>query len=149
MISDANPSFIVPDLLDDPEQARILASLTSLSLDTTDTAPKTETNQATSSIQSADPSSLRPPSISQAALAARLQAITNLLEPRIDLFADGLHKVAQYRGAAERVADRVLGGAADRLEEREREGRRAAGSEAVGTGDVLRTLAGVLNKGRR
>ncbi|GME38022.1 mis12-mtw1 family protein [Neofusicoccum parvum] len=88
--------------------------------------------------------------ISQTDLEARLQAITASLEPRIDLFADGLHKVVQYRGAAERVADRILGSAAERLEERDREAKKAAGTENVGSGDVLRALAGVLSgQGRR
>lgn len=135
---------IDPTLLDDPEQARILASLTSLSLDaSSSTAPTAETDSAAAT-------SIRPPSISQTDLEARLQAITASLEPRIDLFADGLHKVVQYRGAAERVADRILGSAAERLEERDREAKKAAGTENVGSGDVLRALAGVLSgQGRR
>lgn len=47
---------------------------------------------------------------------------------------------------AERVADRVLGTAARRLEERDKEGKEKAGSEGIGIGDVLKGLAGVLNE---
>jgi len=68
------------------------------------------------------------------------------LEPNIDLFADGLHKIEQYTNTANRVADRVLGTAAQRLEERERESKRQVQSEGIGVGDVLRGLAGVLNE---
>lgn len=43
------------------------------------------------------------------------------------------------------MADRVLGTAAKRLEERDRDVREKVGSEGIGVGDVLRGLAGVLN----
>jgi kinetochore protein Mis13/DSN1 len=69
------------------------------------------------------------------------------LEPQIDLFADGVHKIEQYRQTAERVADRVLGTASRRLEEREREVRERVGTQGVGVGDVLRGLASVLGEG--
>lgn len=121
-----------PSLLDDPEQARILASLTSLSLDPA----------ASSSVNNAP--AMRPPSISQTELEARLQAITASLEPQIDLFADGLHKVAQFRATAERVASSILASSAERLAERDMEAKKAAGTENIGTGDVLRALAGAL-----
>ncbi|KAH7038947.1 Mis12-Mtw1 protein family-domain-containing protein [Macrophomina phaseolina] len=131
---------IDPGLLDDPEQTRILASLNSLSLDTASSSsaagvPASATDSAPA---------IRPPSISQSELETRLQAITASLEPRIDLFADGLHKLMQYRAVAERVADSILASAADRLEEREKEAKKAAGTENIGTGDVLRALAGAL-----
>ncbi|EKG15634.1 Mtw1 kinetochore complex DSN1 [Macrophomina phaseolina MS6] len=131
---------IDPRLLDDPEQTRILASLNSLSLDTASSSsaagvPASATDSAPA---------IRPPSISQSELETRLQAITASLEPRIDLFADGLHKLMQYRAVAERVADSILASAADRLEEREKEAKKAAGTENIGTGDVLRALAGAL-----
>ncbi len=68
------------------------------------------------------------------------------LEPQIDLFADGVHKIEQYRATAERVADRVLGTAAKRLEERDREAKERMGTEGIGVGDILRGLAGVLGE---
>ncbi|OJD30606.1 mis12-mtw1 family protein [Diplodia corticola] len=134
---------IDPTLLDDPEQARILASLNSLSLE-----PSSSTSAEATSTNAQPESTTRPASVSRAELVARLQAITASLEPQIDLFADGLHKVSQYRDTAERVATRVLGSASERLEERDREVKRAAGTENVSTRDVLRALAGTLNRRR-
>ncbi|ORY19488.1 kinetochore protein Mis13 [Clohesyomyces aquaticus] len=81
------------------------------------------------------------------ALQTHLSHLASSLEPNIDLLADGVHKIEQYRNTAERVADRVLGTAAQRLEERDREGKEKAGSEGIGVGDVLRGLAGVLGEG--
>ena len=72
--------------------------------------------------------------------------LSESLEPSIDLFADGVHKVEQYRNTAERVADRILGTAAKRLEERDRETKERAGADGIGVGDVLRGLAGVLGE---
>jgi kinetochore protein Mis13/DSN1 len=81
-----------------------------------------------------------------AALQTHLSSLTQSLEPTIDFFADGVHKIEQYRATAERAADRVLGTAARRLEERERRGKEVVGSEGIGVGDVLRGLAGVLSE---
>lgn len=73
-----------------------------------------------------------------------MAALSLALEPSIDVFADGIHKIEQYRQTAERVADRVLGTASRRLEERERTARERVGAQGIGVGDVLRGLAGVL-----
>ncbi|KAF3053887.1 hypothetical protein E8E11_011646 [Didymella keratinophila] len=80
------------------------------------------------------------------ALQSHLSSLSRSLEPNIDLFADGVHKIEQYRNTAERVADRVLGTAAKRLEERDREVKERAGADGIGVGDVLRGLAGVLGE---
>lgn len=80
------------------------------------------------------------------ALQSRLAKLSQCLEPNIDLFADGVHKIEQYRNTAERVADRILGTAAKRLEERDREVKERAGADGIGVGDVLRGLAGVLGE---
>ena len=80
------------------------------------------------------------------ALQSHLNKLSQSLEPSIDLFADGVHKMEQYRNTAERVADRVLGTAAKRLEERDREVKERAGAGGIGVGDVLRGLAGVLGE---
>lgn len=82
-------------------------------------------------------------------LAARLQKITSELEPQVDAFADGVHHMAQYRVAAERVADRLLSSAAEKLEEREQKVREAAGTTSMGAREVLSALAGVLNRQER
>lgn len=93
-----------------------------------------------------------PPASTAATLSAHISALAAKLEPAIDIFADGVHKVAQLRGTAERVADKILGSAAEGLEERSREVRVQAASErgVPGEGvadvrDVLNALAGVLN----
>ncbi|KAF9629419.1 Mtw1 kinetochore complex DSN1 [Lasiodiplodia theobromae] len=137
---DAAPD-IDPTLLDDPEQARILASLNSLSLESL------SSNSAEATSTEAQPTStIRPPSISRSELVSRLQAITASLEPQIDLFADGLHKVSQYRDTAERVATHILGSAAERIDERDREVKKAAGTEGIGLRDALKALASTLNE---
>lgn len=80
------------------------------------------------------------------ALQSHLSKLGQSLEPNIDLFADGIHKIEQYRNTAERVADRVLSTAAKRLEERDREVKERAGTDGIGVGDLLRGLAGVLGE---
>lgn len=80
------------------------------------------------------------------ALQSHLSKLSQSLEPNIDLFADGVHKIEQYRNTAERVADRILGTAAKRLEDRDREVKERAGADGIGVGDVLRGLAGVLGE---
>lgn len=79
------------------------------------------------------------------ALQTHLTKLGQSLEPSIDLFADGVHKIEQYRSTAERVADRVLGTASRRLDERDRDVKERVGAEGIGVGDVLRGLAGVLS----
>jgi kinetochore protein Mis13/DSN1 len=79
------------------------------------------------------------------ALQTHIINLSQSLEPNIDVFADGVHKIEQYRNTAERVASKILGTAAQRLEQRDREGKEKVGSEGIGVGDVLRSLAGVLN----
>lgn len=80
------------------------------------------------------------------ALQAHLSKLSQSLEPNIDLFADGIHKIEQYRSTAERAANRVLGTASKRLEERDRDVKARVGAEGIGVGDVLRGLAGVLGE---
>jgi len=105
------PSDIDPSFLD-PEQAEILQTLAS---------------------------HLNPDIASST--SSRLQHISVNLEFTIDEFADGIHKLGQYREAAERVAGRILGLAAEALEERDKEGRRRAGTEDVDVKEVLRGLS--------
>ena len=53
--------------------------------------------------------------------------INNLLEsigPTIDQFADGVHRIDQYRTAADNVAGKVLAICAEKITEREKEGRK-------------------------
>ncbi|CAN9237761.1 unnamed protein product [Alternaria alternata] len=113
----------------DPEQAAIISSL---QLSQPQTSPQPPSSAFTFT--------------SPTALQSHLTLLANSLEPHIDLFADGVHKIEQYRATAEKVADCVLGTAAKRLEERDREAKERVGTEGVGVGDILRGLAGVLRE---
>ncbi|KAF2199683.1 hypothetical protein GQ43DRAFT_442279 [Delitschia confertaspora ATCC 74209] len=132
-------SSIDPSLLD-PTQASILSAL----------------QKQPSSASTEDPAQPHPPCgpftftfTSPAALQSRLTSLSQSLESNIDLLADGIHKMEQYRNTAERAADRVLSAAARTLEERERAVRESVGSEGIGVRDVLRGLARVLGEGGR
>jgi kinetochore protein Mis13/DSN1 len=113
----------------DPEQAAILSALQH------QPTPQEET-QDRSTFTFTNPS----------ALQSHLAKLSQTLEPNIDLFADGVHKMEQYRSTAERVADRILSTASKRLEERDRDVKARVGAEGIGVGDVLRGLAGVLSE---
>lgn len=59
-------------------------------------------------------------------LGSRVDKLITNLEPSIDIFADGIHKINQYRLGADQVASQVLSICAHKLAEREKEGRRKA-----------------------
>ena len=70
------------------------------------------------------------------------------IRPTVDAFADGLHQIGQYRDAADSLARKVLGICAQKLDDREKEGRRRALGEISGAptskedfGHVLRSLS--------
>lgn len=97
-------------------------------------------------------SSAKPTILDAASLSQQTSHLAAKLEPAIDIFADGIHKVCQYRLAAERVADRILSSAAEGLEQRSQETQALAAAERGVPGDgvrdvkdVLHALAGVLN----
>jgi kinetochore protein Mis13/DSN1 len=77
-------------------------------------------------------------------ISSRLNSISASLGPTIDAFADGMHQIAQYRDAADNVAGRVLKMCADRLEDKEKEGRRHALGEAAETSTTKEELGSVL-----
>ena len=80
-----------------------------------------------------------------ATLDNRLGNLASSLGPIVDLFVDGVNKVAQYREAADRVAGRMLRMCAEKLEERDHEGRRRAfGPEGLDSEKTHDDLAGVL-----
>ena len=120
----------------DPEQAAILSALQiPLQQPTPPDTQEARQHPLSSAFTFTTPS----------ALQTHLNKLSQSLEPSIDLFADGVHKIEQYRGTAERVADRVLGTASKRLDERDRNVKARVGAEGIGVGDVLRGLAGVLS----
>jgi kinetochore protein Mis13/DSN1 len=77
-------------------------------------------------------------------ISTRLNSINASLGPTIDAFADGMHQIAQYRDAADSVAVRVLKVCADKLQDREKEGRRHALGEATEINTTQDELGGVL-----
>ena len=142
----SSTSSLVPSLADidlfllDPSQASILSALQ---------APRSQPEGKTHPPESSSSSTSKPAFsftfTTPAALETHLSTLSLSLEPHIDLLADGVHKIQQYRTTADRVADRILGTAALRLEERDNSVKEKTGSEGIGVGDVLRGLAGVLN----
>lgn len=56
----------------------------------------------------------------------RVNKIISDLGPSVDTFADGIHKINQYRIGADQISNQVLSVCANKLAEREKEGRRKA-----------------------
>jgi len=65
------------------------------------------------------------PSLS-ADITSRVNKVTSDIGPAIDAFADGVHKINQYRIGADGIASQVLSLCAEKLADRERAGRRKA-----------------------
>ena len=72
--------------------------------------------------------SLRTTSVHPTTVSSRINNISSSLGPTIDAFADGIHKIVQYREAAESMSGKVLSICAEKLEERDRQGKRRAGN---------------------
>ena len=84
----------------------------------------------------------------QSDVSKRLNAIHASLGPGVDAFADAVHKIGQFRTAAEGLTGRSLAICSEKLAEREREGRRKAlqgddKSPRRDLGSVLRGLSRV------
>ncbi|KKY21437.1 putative mis12-mtw1 family protein [Phaeomoniella chlamydospora] len=78
-------------------------------------------------------------------VSARLNSIISSLGPTVDVFADGVHKIGQYRDAAERVATRALNICAKKLEERDRASlRQTRGDEIESQKRGRESMGGVL-----
>lgn len=59
-------------------------------------------------------------------ISQRVNEILESIGPTIDQFADGVHRLGQYQTAAEDVAGRTLALCAEKLTEREKQGRKSA-----------------------
>ncbi|TGJ84025.1 hypothetical protein E0Z10_g4712, partial [Xylaria hypoxylon] len=105
----------------DPDEARILASLTGPSAAT---------------IQSLIPTT-----------QIRLRDLQKSVEFKIDRLADNVHKVEQRMVTAGRQADKVLGLTATRLKEREEREKTRAGTKDMPIMEVLRGLSKILPEG--
>lgn len=75
---------------------------------------------------------------------ARIQALQQSLEFKVDHLADSVHKVEQRVNTAGREADRVLALSAARLKEREIEEKKRAGTKDMPVMEVLRSLGRIL-----
>lgn len=83
-----------------------------------------------------------------ATVQSRLNVISISLGPVMDSFADGIHKIGQYRTAADNIASRALAICAEKLAEKENQSRPNLANEgqpSPGTqlGNVLRSLSRV------
>ena len=140
-ISDSNSanktSAIDANLLDDPEQAAILALLNPTSNNTA-LLPR--------STKRGTPADALRPQTQHDEVQQRLRSLAQNLEPSIDIFADGVHRLAQYRLTAERVADKVLADGASVLETRDRKVKEASGTAGVSGLDALRALGVALSR---
>jgi kinetochore protein Mis13/DSN1 len=84
-------------------------------------------------------------------ISRRVNSLLESIGPTIDQFADGVHRLGQYRTAAENVAGKVLAICAEKITEREKEGRKKVLSAVDQTqpqdtppkdlGSVLRSLS--------
>ncbi|EXJ75732.1 uncharacterized protein A1O5_00239 [Cladophialophora psammophila CBS 110553] len=64
-------------------------------------------------------------------ISRRLGGVLESIGPTVDMFADGIHTIGQYRTAADEVAGRVLAICAEKLTQREKDGKRRA--RGIGT----------------
>lgn len=63
--------------------------------------------------------------------------------------ADGIHRLSQAREVMDRVAGKVMTLSAIRLEEREIEEKKAAGTRDMPIQEVLRSLSRIMPDGER
>ena len=79
-------------------------------------------------------------------ISNRLNSLQRNIGPAVDAFADGIHKLSQYRDAADNVAGRVLSMCSEKLAERDKENRRRAaekGEETSPRRDLNSVLRGL------
>ena len=77
-------------------------------------------------------------------LRSRLQNAQAELEFKVDLLADGVHKLDMRVATAGREAEAVLGLSAARLKEREEREKKSVGTGGLSTMEVLRSLGRLL-----
>ncbi|KAF7874093.1 hypothetical protein EAF04_002765 [Stromatinia cepivora] len=80
-------------------------------------------------------------------VSERLKTIHQEIEGKVDRFVDGIHKIERYGETVGRVADKILGLSAVRLDERERRERELVGTRDVPMVEVLRSLSRILPEG--
>ncbi|EPE34679.1 hypothetical protein GLAREA_10373 [Glarea lozoyensis ATCC 20868] len=77
-------------------------------------------------------------------VAKQVQDLLSGLEFKVDQFADGVHKLEQYKDTAGRAASKILSLSAVRLEERNRLEKEAVGTRDLPMQEVLRSLSRIL-----
>lgn len=80
----------------------------------------------------------------QSTTRSRLQSAQSGVEFKVDRLADSVHKMDLRVVTAGRQADKVLALSSERLKEREEKERQAAGTKALPTMEVLRSLSRIL-----
>lgn len=75
---------------------------------------------------------------------SRLQAVQSAVEFKVDRLADSVHKVDRRVATAGKQADKVLALSSERLKDRERREREAAGTREMPVMEVLRSLGRIL-----
>lgn len=75
-------------------------------------------------------------------ISKELGGLYDSLEPTIDAFADGMHRIGQYRDAADSLAGRILSICAEGLAKKDKEERKKA--LASGAKTPPKDLSGVL-----
>jgi kinetochore protein Mis13/DSN1 len=91
---------------------------------------------------------LQASSSTAATIEIRLNNISTSLGPVVDSFADGIHKIGQYRNAADNIASRALAICAEKLAEKENQSRLNLANDSqpspgMQLGNVLRSLSRV------
>lgn len=126
---DISPRSINPSLLDPSQADHLQTLLSSISLNSSDSAA----TQSSTTLETTK---------------QRVGTIASSLEFKIDKLADGAHKLEQYTAQAQKLADRMLSVGAEKLEERDRGVREksSSGSGQVDALDRLRGLSRVLNR---
>lgn len=142
-----SPEFLSSEHLDDGIQSSILALVMHSRRQTAESSEDGETTAMLFPV----PTGLTTlsPSTSAPRLTSRLNAATASLEPRIDIFADGIHQLCQYRMIADQVADRILAAAASELDAREKDAKGFAGTTNIGVDEVLGVLSKVAGERAR
>lgn len=92
-------------------------------------------------------SSLGSSTLAADAISTSITSLATSLEPSVDAFADGIHHLTTFSASSARLADKIKNVWAERLEKRDQEARKAAGSDSIAGRDILRALAGRLNDG--
>jgi kinetochore protein Mis13/DSN1 len=77
-------------------------------------------------------------------VAKQVQDLLSGMEFKVDQFADGVHKLEQYKDTAGRAASKILSVSAVRLEERDRLEKEAVGTRDLPIQEVLRSLSRIL-----